>query len=142
MGADIFMMVEKKEEEAWCLVKNTSWKYNVIPLDRNSVMFAILSGFRNQNFEEIKPISHAKGLPTDMSKEVACWMEDLSHCSFLSLEEINSFDWTKECELFDEKGAYREFAKEFYEQVVLYLNNIKKSGTDEGDLRIVFGYSM
>lgn len=50
-------------------------------------------------------------------KETAFWLEDLTFTSYLSLEEIQNFDWDKEVYYFEEDCKHSEIACEFYTEV-------------------------
>lgn len=94
MGADIWMFIEHKNPATnkWNLVKNSKWSHNMVPIDRNNGLFHILCGYNKNDFNEISVICECKGLPLDIDKETAFWLEDLAFTSYLSLEEIQNFD--------------------------------------------------
>ena len=109
MGADIWMFVEHKDLDTnkWNLIKNTDWRNNMVPIYRNTGLFHILCGYYNKDgFDELSVISMYKGLPSDIDKETAFWLEDLSYTSYLSLDEIQNFDWNKEVYYFEEECTF------------------------------------
>jgi hypothetical protein len=80
--------VEMEVKEPWVY---EGWIYN----GRNYALFAMLADVRNDyNF---KPISHPKGLPSDVSDYVKQqsdqWGEDGHSHSWLSLRELLDYDW-------------------------------------------------
>ncbi len=91
MGCDIHLYVEARENGKWA-------HKNVIGYNgREYNLFSVLANVRNRH--DLTPICEPKGLPTGMSSEVANKMESgvyayHSH-SWLTLSEIQSFDWTK-----------------------------------------------
>jgi len=62
---------------------------------RNYELFAILAGVRNRY--DIKPIALPKGLPQDLSREIRQeankWLRDERICSYLTLAELQAYDW-------------------------------------------------
>lgn len=112
MGADIYMFIEHKNPvtNKWNLVKNSKWSHNMVPINRNSGLFHILCGYNKNDFNEISVICECKGLPLDIDKEAAFWLEDLAFTSYLSLEEIQNFDWDKEVYYFEEDCKHSEIA--------------------------------
>ncbi|MGN4944622.1 hypothetical protein [Bacillus cereus group sp. MYBK104-1] len=70
---------------------------------RNYALFAILADVRN--YWDINPISKAKGLPENISPEVKdlsdYWGGDGHSHSYLTLNELLSFNWEKETEASD-----------------------------------------
>ena len=66
---------------------------------RNYDFFAVMADVRNyDNF--ITPVCAPKGFPEDASQEVINeykrWNEDAHSCSWLTLEELELYDWEKE----------------------------------------------
>lgn len=108
MGADIWMFIEHKNHvtNKWNMVKNSKWNHNMVPIDRNNGLFHILCGYNKNDFNELSVICECKGLPSDVDKETAFWLEDLAFTSYLSLEEIQNFDWDKEVYYFEEDCKY------------------------------------
>ena len=143
MGADIWMFIEHKDSETnkWNLVKNPNWSHNMVPIDRNSGLFHILCGYnkKKKDFDELSVICECKGLPSDMDKEAAFWLEDLAYTSYLSLEEIQNFDWNNEVYYFEENCKYSEIAHGFYAETIPYMLSVD---TNYQNVRIVFGLSL
>ena len=142
MGADMWMFVEHKDLDTnkWNLVKNTDWRNNMVPIYRNTGLFHILCGYYNKDgFDELSVISMCKGLPSDIDEETAFWLEDLSYTSYLSLDEIQNFDWNKEVYYFEEECKYSEIAGDFFTKIIPYLCTID---CNYKNVRIVFGLSL
>ena len=141
MGADIWMFIEKKDSKTnqWNLVKNTNWSHNMVPIDRNSELFHILCGYNKNDFDELSVISKCKGLPSDIDKDTVFWLEDLVYTSYLSLEEIQNFDWNKEVYYSHQKCKYSEIAREFFTETIPYMLSLD---TNSRKIRIVFGLSL
>lgn len=124
MGCDIHMYVEVKQhgKDIWETVgkvfENEFYDKNkLVTIDadgysfrerftlhpytgRNYDLFGILANVRNGTWgEEISPISLPKGLPKDAGdftkKEYADWNGDAHSCSWLTLKELESYDWHK-----------------------------------------------
>ncbi len=85
MGVDIYMFIEHKNPvtNKWNLVKNSKWSHNMVPINRNSGLFHILCGYNKNDFNEISVIFECKGLPLDIDKETAFWLEVLIRGTFL-----------------------------------------------------------
>ena len=141
MGADILMFIEHKNPETnkWNLVENSNWNHNIVPINRNSGLFHILCGYNKTDFDKLPMICECKGLPLDIDEEAAFWLEDLSYTSYLSLEEIRSFDWNKEAYYFEENCKCSEIAYEFYTETIPYMLSID---SNYQNVRIVFGLSL
>lgn len=141
MGADIWMFIEHKNPATnmWNLVKNSKWSHNMVPIDRNNGLFHILCGYNKNDFNELSVICECKGLPLDIDKETAFWLEDLAFTSYLSLDEIQNFDWDKEVYYFEEDCKHSEIACEFYTETIPYMLSVD---TNYQNVRIVFGLSL
>ncbi|MED1801822.1 hypothetical protein [Brevibacillus porteri] len=81
-------VVEMETKELWVY---EGWLYK----ERNYALFAMLADVRN-NYD-YKPICQPKGLPGDISdvvgKEAARWEEDGHNHSWLTLQELLTYDW-------------------------------------------------
>lgn len=115
MGTDIHLVAEKRVNGVWVNATEfhtPSWASEGEPPvlnqdqyfhDRNYDVFAILADVRNgsgfagvDTGDGFKVIAEPKGLPTDMSPEVAAFMEEIDHTpSWLTVAEIMAFDWTQ-----------------------------------------------
>lgn len=141
MGADIWMFIEHKNSETnkWNLVKNSEWSHNMVPIDRNSGLFHILCGYNKKDFGDLSVICECKDLPLDISKETSFWLEDLAYTSYLSLEELQNFDWDKEVYYFEEDCKHSEIAGKFFTEIIPYMRSIDMNPQN---VRIVFGLSL
>lgn len=96
MGCDIHIWVERLNyvgsgsSKRWEMVATEDATYH----NRNYRLFSLLAGVRNNARAAIKPISEPRGLPLDVSKEVATAMEDAGYHSksWLTLGEIRAAD--------------------------------------------------
>lgn len=111
MGTDIHMYVERRAsaESPWETADRwTETEYGTqcehIFGDRSYDTFAILAGVRNgSGFAGVRtgdgfvPISAPRGLPHDMSPELAAHLaEGIEHTpTWLTLADIQSYDWTR-----------------------------------------------
>lgn len=111
----------------------------MVPIDRNNGLFHILCGYNKNDFNELSAICECKGLPSDVDEETAFWLEDLSFTSYLSLEEIQNFDWDKEVYYFKEACKYSEIACKFYTEIIPFMSSVD---TNCQNVRIVFGLSL
>ena len=113
MGCDIHFYVEKNVDGKW--ISADKWivdKYMDKKVEqelydgRNYSLFAILADVRNgygfagcKTGEGFKPISSPRGLPVDMSQEVGnraeMWGLDGHSHSWLTVEELDSYDWNQ-----------------------------------------------
>lgn len=106
MGCDIHLYVEAKIDGIWKSVDN--WETDkvgdqYIPYEkrfytgRNYNFFSILADVRNDS--DFVPISQPKGLPEDISPEVKyqsnIWDGDGHSHSYLTIQEILSYNWTQ-----------------------------------------------
>lgn len=90
MGTDITSFAERKVSDGWKLIPD------VKPFDwRNYALYGWLADVRN--YHAITPISPARGLPDDMSPDVAReWGEGREWCydaSWLSIAELEAADY-------------------------------------------------
>lgn len=120
MGCDIHLFTEQKIDGVWKSVDVWKDEYNEgrlsVPYEksayhsRNYSLFAILADVRNgRGFAGIKtgegftPIAEPKGLPKDVSSEVAAssdnWGADGHSHSWLTIREILDFDWNQKTTL-------------------------------------------
>lgn len=106
MGCDIHIVAERKNPttglyEPWgtftdrygsFVQEGPKGRPNEIYVGRNHTLFGVLAGVRGGDDHMIAP---PRGLPTDMSPEVAKYHEDVEHTpSYLTLRELLEFDWT------------------------------------------------
>jgi hypothetical protein len=114
MGCDIHFYVEKREGDKWVSADKwtpdeydgrirVSWR-DAFYSDRNYDLFAMLANVRNgygfagcDTGDGFKPIALPKGLPEDVSPEVKAesdrWNSDGHSHSFLTLAELEAYDW-------------------------------------------------
>jgi hypothetical protein len=116
MGCDIHLYVEKRANQSHDWESADKWTKDrddsVMRVDqefydgRNYRLFSILANVRNgHGFAGVKtgdgfvPISEPRGLPSDVSPNVAAlsesWGEDGHSHSYLTVAEIMAFDWTQ-----------------------------------------------
>lgn len=146
MGCDIHSYAEKKDGGTFKLVPVLSvfaW--------RSYGTFGFLAGVRN--YSDITPIAPRKGFPADASaevkKEYESWDIDAHSASWLSLQELEAFDYDAEmedrrvtrdgnggctCDPGEgKKTTYREFlGPHFFEDIA----KLKEAGAD----RVVFWF--
>lgn len=152
MGIDIVVYAEKKQNNKWQFTMpesnfDTKSLYNYCNSfdvgGRVPVLFQVLSRIYEDKYgRDFKSISNNKGLPEDISSETKFYLEDLSHCSYVSLREILDFDWDLDSEEYDK---YKDIVpEEFFDNIVIYLKSLvsELDKITEKDIRIVFGYSM
>lgn len=100
---------------------------------RNYNLFTALAGVRSHYFTNLLRIPEPKGFPKDASKPVKqCkrhWGSDGHSHSYLTLKELNDFDWS----------PYGETVSDFLKEVIPKLNKAKGDETDT-DVRIVFWF--
>lgn len=149
MGCDIHCYAERKSEQRYLEIECNSFDW------RDYSLFAFLAGVRN--YSGVDPISEPRGLPGDLSDEVAEeWDDGFNYhsASWLSLEELLAFDYdqvtedrrvTRQIAPNIRSGActcepvegntmtYREFLGEGYFEE---LESLKELGAD----RIVFWF--
>ncbi len=90
MGCDIHAYAEVKIDGKWNFADH-------IPFCRSYGLFGFLGGARN--YSEAEPIAAGRGTPIDISEEVeynrARWDDDGHSFSWVSLEELLNFDYSK-----------------------------------------------
>jgi hypothetical protein len=147
MGMDIMIYAEVRKNGKWEFSMPTSnlREHNYYESfdvgGRVPALFQILSRVYNDNYgKDFKSISNTRGLPNDMDSETVFYLEDLSHCSYVSLSEILKFNWDIDSEKYDK---YKDIVPdEFFNNVVVYLQTVVSELVTEDDIRIIFGYSM
>jgi len=95
MGCDIHSHAEKKTEAGYEKISELE------PFDwRSYGMFGFLANVRN--YSDVPPISERRGVPADMSAEVAKdyegWDTDAHSASWLSVAELAAFDYDAKME--------------------------------------------
>lgn len=95
MGCDIHTFVERKVGDAYEYIDG------IEPFDwRDYGMYGFLAGVRN--YSDITPIAEQRGVPSDASKEVKAqvfnWSSDGHSHSWLSLKELDEFDYDQPME--------------------------------------------
>lgn len=95
MGCDIHIYVEVRGENCWHHATG-DFSEGSAPFDwRYYGMYGFLAGVRN--YSAITPICEPKGMPADLSPEVAGelegWELDAHTCSWLTLEELLAVDY-------------------------------------------------
>ncbi|GAB4480002.1 MAG: hypothetical protein Kow00124_26230 [Anaerolineae bacterium] len=134
MGTDIHLFAEYRREGRWVAVgrwHRVTWgqvegfDLDDEPLygDRNYRLFAMLADVRNgygfagvDTGEPLTPIAPPRGLPPDVSPEVASqaaiWDADGHSHSWLTLAELLAYDWTQVATLrgIVDAGTYLEWA--------------------------------
>lgn len=144
MGLDIIMYAEKNLNERWqfCMPESNftdDYCNNFDIGGRRPALFQILSKIYGGKYgENFKSISFERGLPRDISEEAKWYLEDLIHCSYLTLKEILEFDWELESK---EYGQYKELAGDEFFNIIQYLQSLVSETITESNIRIVFGYS-
>ncbi|MFG6661151.1 hypothetical protein [Sulfitobacter sp. 915] len=96
MGCDIHIYTERKSAEGYELVKGAKFIEGPDPFDwRSYGMFGFLAGVRN--YSAVTPIADPRGLPRDVSTEVAeeyeTWSRDAHSASWISVSELVAFDY-------------------------------------------------
>jgi len=142
MGCDIHLFAEKKVNNKWITIekweKDEDYKEELcIPHEknfytdgRNYNLFCALAGVRKSHFENDPPqVSPEKGVPSDCCEEIQnkieAWRSDGHTHSWLTLEELENFDWSE----------YGDTCDEFLQEV---LPKMKAENTEPQDVRIVF----
>jgi len=152
MGCDIHSFAEVRKDGKWQYTGNVfrddemmrkyskKYKTDEVFLYRNYGLFGFLADVRNYSCVES---FEAKGWPTDseyfdvINPNQDC---DFHTYSYLTLEELLDFDYSKEFE--DQRSrvksaiSYKEFLGEFYFQ---RLEELKKLG-NPSDVRVVFWF--
>jgi len=105
MGCDIHVHAEKREGNRWVkldLPQIPHGSYSELPFEsRQYGKFGFLADVRN--YSAIQPIAQPRGVPDDMSPETkhdyeGCWDMDAHSASWLSLEELASYDYDRQVE--------------------------------------------
>jgi len=112
MGCDIHIMVEARVSEKHDWISQDKWDsegslVTEIYTGRSYSLFSILADVRNgvgfagsDTGDGFVPISQPKGLPSDASGQVEKyadeWGVDGHSHSYLTLQEIDQYDWTQE----------------------------------------------
>lgn len=90
MGCDIHGFLEVKIKDQW-------YAFTKIPDDRDYDMFGVLADVRN--YANVEPISQPRGVPEDASVitkfEVERYGSDGHSHSYLTVDDIKTYDWTK-----------------------------------------------
>ena len=110
MGTDIHMgcEVRNKKTGKWETMKRNVFKgwndeMTSVPYDnRNYNLFAILADVRNGygfagciTGDKFEPIAYPKGLPDDMDPDTAGYLSDEHTPSWLTLQELLEYDWSR-----------------------------------------------
>ena len=148
MGCDIHLYAEKKskyEHNLWVTMGNwkqddDSKRVNQIEEDeiytdgRNYNLFCALAGVRGGMFSEPTMISKPKGLPKDCSDLILnlahAWGSDGHTHSYLTLKELEDFDWS----------PYGETCDDFKNEVFSKLKGLLEEKQTNEDIRIVFWF--
>lgn len=118
MGCDIHFFVEVRDGDKWRSVD--AWEPSKYPDedgegalrvpygkafydDRNYRLFSMLADVRNygnpEDAEYIKPIFPPRGIPTDVTdvvrRECERWNGDAHSASWVTLAELDAYDWTQ-----------------------------------------------
>jgi len=125
MGTNIEIYTEKKSNGTWMacdpIVPNEYYGWEGEPQfcrapiydRRNYEVFALLAGVRNRYY--IKSVAPLKGLPQDLSEEVRReateWVREGRLCSYLTLAELQAFDWHGQTFVRDVSLKPEEFVK-------------------------------
>jgi len=149
MGCDIHIFAETKNKTGeWMPVTEPVFASTLgdsmtarLYDGRNYQLFSILADVRNgigfggcDTGDRLNPISDPKGLPEDVSKEVAeksdSWGEDGHSHSFFMLKELLDYDWDQESKLrgfvsFDQYRYYKKHGKPISYCGNISGNNVK-----------------
>lgn len=128
-------------EKLWTDVYgNLDYIYTVYYRDRNYSLFAILADVRNGYKPSFNPICDPKGLPYNISQEIAtrfkCWGLDAHTPSWLTVSELDTYDWEQTIDWDDGTHKYKEVSGLFYNNVMPMLRAL---GEPE-NVRIVFWF--
>lgn len=101
MGCDIHIWAERKNDDRFEPVLDVRFAEGKAPFDwRAYGMYGFLADVRN--YSAVPPIAQRRGVPGDMSKAVADdyydWEMDAHSPSWLSVEELASFDYDQPME--------------------------------------------
>ena len=83
MGCDIHAFLERKDGDKWKF-------FQEVDIDQSYTLFALMAGTLRR--PDIEPVIEAKGIPNDMSIEVADWWyndPDRHTPSWLTLDEVS-----------------------------------------------------
>lgn len=147
MGLDASMYVEKRTEGGWELVfePGTDSLYSKRKWydDRNSTLFAIL-GFNTEEYPGLEAIAPMRGVPTDLSTELARYydQEDGPFATSFTLDELLAFDWQgKVYARHSDSPAdtYAAIAGEFFTRTIPLAE--QEAGGDPGSVRLVIFFS-
>lgn len=160
MGSDIHFFVEKKSPRgSWLSADH--WEIEdgqeVVPYEkcryhqRNYNLFAILADVRNgtgfagkPTGNGFTPIAKPKGLPLDVSPQVKAiathWGCDGHSHSWLTLAELQAFDWNQTTLSYGQEGTYADLVdmlgKQWFEETMPAL--IELADGHPESVRIVF----
>ena len=114
-------------------VRLSNW-YN----DRSYVIFSALAGVRNFGTYSLEPMVYKRGLPEDLSPELARVLEDTDHNqNWATLAEIVAYDWNQEFIIdWNGKTTIRKLS-EWSENWLVIVDEMLKLGDPE-NVRIVF----
>lgn len=149
MGIDIRMYTEKMVNGNWqfCMpesnrIHELENHYDCFDVGgRNPKLFQMLSQLYGEKYVadfDFESISKERGLPKDIDSETKFYMEGLVHCSYLTLSEIEKFNWDAESKNY---GVYKDIAGEQFFEVIKYLKSLVTTSITENQIRIVWGYS-
>lgn len=135
MGTDIHYWVERRpvDSEVWEAVGKEGDYYDST---RNIPLFAVLADVRisrEWDYSGSEPITAPRGLPDDMSPEVAEylgseWGGNLHSHSWYTLEELRAYEWPENLQFF--RRVY----------VGALLGLAIESSVRDSDIRIVFAF--
>lgn len=135
MGTDIHYWVERRPvgSETWEAVGKEGDYYDST---RNIPLFAALADVRisrEWDYAGSKPIAEPRGLPSDLSPEVAAymgneWGGNLHSQSWYTLEELRGYEWPENLQFF--RRVY----------VGALLGLAIESAVRDSDIRIVFAF--
>jgi hypothetical protein len=104
MGCDIHATFQKYVDGRWVQFGDDDSMY----IGRNYFLFSVLADVRN--YSEIVPISKPKGFPKDYEGDlIGHWEYDGHSRSWLTLQEILSYDWTKKIHCIDYTNKIKNF---------------------------------
>lgn len=112
MGCDIHATFEKYVDGNWIQFGDDS-----MYIGRNYLLFSILADVRNY-FHDIMPISKPKGFPKDYNGDLLdVWKFDGHSRSWLTLQEILSYDWSKPFNFIEYTNDYRRLDWYFHDKL-------------------------
>lgn len=149
MGCDILEYYERWQNDKWeavdlCREFNGTSLSCPASLDREYELFGILAGVRS--IYSITPIAPGRGLPQDVSPDVATrWAAveddiDLFGVSWVGLDELLAYDWEQTID--SGLGEYpplkcKDAARRFFQETLPYL---RAQIDDSRHLRMVFWF--